>query len=648
MDVESKAISFGYELKGLDEERRIIRGIATTPNPDREGDIVEPLGLKFASEIPLFLYHSSEKSIGTVKLGPATPRGVAFEATLPKISEPGALRDRVDEAWQMVKYGLIKGASIGFKTIEGKVEQLKSGALRFLQAEVLELSLVPIPMNAEAVITAIKSIDSQQRAASGATTVRSALTPGATGTNLRKGNDMRTSTEHIASMEAKRAANMARMKAIEDETESSGSIVMDAAQAEEHDTLRAEVAEIDKDLVRRKATQAMMVAQAVAVTPPAPGADAAEAGSQARRGIITGMGQTSVPKSIQFTRVAMCCMRAKGDTMQALENAKTYKDTPDVEQAVKVLMHAKAAVAAGNTTDSTWAAPLVVYQNLANAFIELLRPMTILGKLTGMVQVPFNVSIPRQTAGSTSSWVGEDDPKPVSRLSLETITLGHTKIATIVVLTEELVQDSDPSAEALVQRDMLASIRAYSDAQFIDPTVSASGTIRPASITNGLTTHNMTGTAVANVLTDVQTLMGGFITANIGFEGAVWVMHPRTALYLSMLLSPLGTMQFPGLSVSGGTFMGFPVITSASVPIDTGADTYIILISAPDILMADKGLVVDVSREASLQMDSAPSDSAASMISLWQKNLVGLRAERRINYRRRRDAAVQVLSAVSY
>ena len=459
---------------------------------------------------------------------------------------------------------------------------------------------------------------------------------------------MRTSTEHIASMEAKRAANMARMKAIEDETESSGSIVMDAAQAEEHDTLRAEVAEIDKDLVRRKATQAMMVAQAVAVTPPAPGADAAEAGSQARRGIITGMGQTSVPKSIQFTRVAMCCMRAKGDTMQALENAKTYKDTPDVEQAVKVLMHAKAAVAAGNTTDSTWAAPLVVYQNLANAFIELLRPMTILGKLTGMVQVPFNVSIPRQTAGSTSSWVGEDDPKPVSRLSLETITLGHTKIATIVVLTEELVQDSDPSAEALVQRDMLASIRAYSDAQFIDPTVSASGTIRPASITNGLTTHNMTGTAVANVLTDVQTLMGGFITANIGFEGAVWVMHPRTALYLSMLLSPLGTMQFPGLSVSGGTFMGFPVITSASVPIDTGADTYIILISAPDILMADKGLVVDVSREASLQMDSAPSDSAASMISLWQKNLVGLRAERRINYRRRRDAAVQVLSAVSY
>jgi len=33
---------------------------------------------------------------------------------------------------------------------------------------------------------------------------------------------------------------------------------------------------------------------------------------------------------------------------------------------------------------------------------------------------------------------------------------------------------------------------------------------------------------------------------------------------------------------------------------------------------------------------------------LWQKNLVGLRAERRINYRRRRDAAVQVLSAVSY
>ena len=90
------------------------------------------------------------------------------------------------------------------------------------------------------------------------------------------------------------------------------------------------------------------------------------------------------------------------------------------------------------------------------------------------------------------------------------------------------------------------------------------------------------------------------------------------------------------------------MVTSTSVPIDTGADTYIILMDAGSVLLADDGIKIDVSREASLQMDSTPTDAAASQVSLWQNNLVGLRCERRICYRRRRDAAVQVLSAVSY
>ncbi len=596
------------EIKSIDEESRTFEGIASTPALDHGNDSMDPMGAQFSLPMPLMWQHGKadiKDPIGWITDAIPGQEGIPVKGRFAKVDEPKSLKDDLDRAWALVKAKLVRGLSIGWTPVDGA--PMKGGGYRWSKWGWHETSAVAIPMNAEASITMIKSIDSQLRAASGTGVVRLGPTPGATGKaepassrsffDPSKGKDM-TASEHIAALEAKRAANVARMKAIEDEA--SGA-TMDDEQGQEHDGLSAEIKTIDIDLKRRRASEALM-----------------------------------------------CCMRAKGDTLQALENAKMYRDTPDVEQAVRVLMHAKSAVAAGNTTDSTWAAPLVVYQNLASAFIELLRPMTILGKLPGMASVPFNISIPRQTAGSVSQWVGEDDPKPVSRLSLETITLGHTKIATIVVLTEELVQDSDPSAEALVQRDMLASIRAYSDAQFIDPTVTASGAIRPASITNGLTVHNMTGTAVANVLTDVQTLMSGFITANIDFTGAVWVMHPRTALYLSMLLSPLGTFQFPGISVTGGTFMGFPVITSASVPIDTGADTYIVLLSAPDILMADKGLVIDVSREASLQMDSAPSDSAASMISLWQKNLVGLRAERRINYRRRREAAVQVLSAVSY
>jgi hypothetical protein len=156
-----------FEVKDFDDEKRIIRGMATTPTPDRTGDIVEPLGVTAMETIPLFLYHDSRLTVGTVRLGKPTKKGIPFEANIPKIVEAGSLRDRVDEAWQMVKYKLIAAVSIGFKPVYEKIEQLKNGGLRFVESEVLELSLVPIPMNSEATITQIKSLDTAMRAASG-------------------------------------------------------------------------------------------------------------------------------------------------------------------------------------------------------------------------------------------------------------------------------------------------------------------------------------------------------------------------------------------------------------------------------------------------------------------------------------------------
>lgn len=653
------------EIKTINEDLRIIEGMATTPRPDRMEDVVNPNGAKFKLPLPFLMQHdaSPESSVGHVIEATVTDKGIRIRAQI----ERDPLLPELDKAWARIKKGLVRGLSIGFRSLEPPkpIEGTRFGVL-WDAWEWLELSAVVVPANADCNIATIKSCDlasrevstiksidgTQPRAASG--TARPVVSlkslPGVSGKKVAvpettpKGIAMRTIAEQIASFEAKRAASTARMEEIMAKAADEGRTLEDT-ETEEYDGLQSEVKAVDNHLVRLKAHEKTISEKAEPVTPEA--GKTPDAGTQTRTSSVT-WGKSNLPKGTGFTRVAISLMRAKGDSFQALENAKMYKDQPEVEQAVRASLYAKAAVAAGNTTDATWAGPLVVYQNLASEFVDLLRPATILGKLAGVRNVPFNISIPRTTAGSTSSWVGEDDPKPVSRMSFETITLGHTKIATIVVLSEELVQDSNPAAEGLVQADMIAAIAAYSDAQFIDPTVTASGTIRPASITHGLTTHNMTGTAVTNVLADVQTLMGGFVSGNVSFQNAVWIMHPRTALYLSMLLSPLGTLQFPGINVNGGTFMGFPVITSASVPIDTGDDTYIVLINAADVLLAESGINVDVSREASLQMDSAPSDSAASLISLWQKNLVGLRAERRICYRRRRESSVQVLSAVSY
>lgn len=172
-------------IKSMDDEKRIIRGTATTPSPDRVGDIVEPLGVKFNNPMPLLHQHDNERPVGTVNFDKPTKNGITFTATLPVINEPGSLKDRVDTAWGEVKAGLVRAVSIGFRATE--YSQMDDGGYRFLESEVLELSLVTVPANADATITSIKSIDTQVLAASGQKPARvvKLLTPGVSGNPAR-------------------------------------------------------------------------------------------------------------------------------------------------------------------------------------------------------------------------------------------------------------------------------------------------------------------------------------------------------------------------------------------------------------------------------------------------------------------------------
>jgi len=141
-------------IKALDGPRRTITGLASTPTPDRRGDILEPLGATFRNPLPLLLHHDRERPIGRATLT-ARRDGIAFEATLPDITEPGAVRDRVNEAWHSIQAGLMTGVSIGFRPLGGAdgVKALPSGGMHLLRTEICELSLVTVPANVETTIT---------------------------------------------------------------------------------------------------------------------------------------------------------------------------------------------------------------------------------------------------------------------------------------------------------------------------------------------------------------------------------------------------------------------------------------------------------------------------------------------------------------
>lgn len=143
-------------IKAINEDQRTISGMATTPETDRMGDIVDPMGAKFAKEIPLLWQHQSDKPVGSAEFGEPTKKGIPFVATIASIDEPGALKDLVDMAWQAVKAKLVRGVSIGFRALEYSL--METGGIRFIATEIYELSLVTIPANASATIQTIKAM----------------------------------------------------------------------------------------------------------------------------------------------------------------------------------------------------------------------------------------------------------------------------------------------------------------------------------------------------------------------------------------------------------------------------------------------------------------------------------------------------------
>lgn len=139
------------------DDERIITGIANTPSTDRDDDILEPMGAAFVLPIPLLWQHNHNQPIGEVIQATVTEKGIEIVAKIAKITENGKLKDRLDEAWQSIKSGLVKCLSVGFKIKEYNYLE-SSWGLHIKEWEWYELSVVTVPANGDAVITSVKQI----------------------------------------------------------------------------------------------------------------------------------------------------------------------------------------------------------------------------------------------------------------------------------------------------------------------------------------------------------------------------------------------------------------------------------------------------------------------------------------------------------
>jgi len=636
------------EMKSMKEDGDLvlIEGIATTPAPDRMGDVVEPDGAKFKLPIPLLWQHDARQPIGMVEEATVTKDGISIRGWIKR-----GVTASIDEAIKLIKGGLVRGLSIGFRGID--VEEIKgSWSLRFKEWEWLELSAVTIPANAEASIQSVKKFDTEQKAASGPP--GDDPPPGATGKQNRpassgfffahsRGTKMKTYQERIQAIEAAKAATLARMNEIQTKAEGEGRS-KDAEERQQFDELVAEAKAFEAELADLKQLEQLNREAAK----PVEGDTVKSAAASRGPTIIIPKGDPDEKFEGQFftRRViakALAFMEQRPVGQIAAERwGKTHP------QLVEVI---KAGVAAGSTGTATgdWGSELVQADaRYMGDFIEYLYGRTVFHQLA-LREVPENVTIKGQDGAATAYWVGEGKAIPVTSMDFMDVTLTSLEIDALAAITKKLLRESSPAAEMLVRDGLVQAARQKIDTTFLSTSAAVNG-VSPAGLLNGLAAGSASGVDADALRADIAALYAGFIAAK-NATGLSWVMGPSLAKQISLMRNALGQREFPDLSQNGGTLEGDQVVVGDNV-----GDGDFILLKPSDIYkIGYRGIAVSISDQATIEMADDPTGDAGTptaqskqMVSMFQSNSVAIKVTMPMNYAKRRSSAVAYIDDADY
>lgn len=140
------------ETKFMAEDDGSISGLAWKfGEPDRIGDWIEPGAFKQTSlPLPMLFGHDQNDPIGTWNVAEEKADGLHISGALLVDDLP-----RAREVRALVKSGAVRGISIGFIT-RGAAKR-KGGGRTIKALELLEASLVTLPMHPGARVTSAKS-----------------------------------------------------------------------------------------------------------------------------------------------------------------------------------------------------------------------------------------------------------------------------------------------------------------------------------------------------------------------------------------------------------------------------------------------------------------------------------------------------------
>lgn len=634
-----------HTLAAISDPQDPFTFVASTGTVDRMGDVIEQDGwvLNEFKQNPIALWmHDHKSPIGVwenikVESGRLVARlKLAARGT-------SAL---IDSLHALVEQRVLRAVSVGF--MPEKYEDLKdkdgnpTGGYRFLKQKLLEISLVTVPANQEAlalarskgipedVLCRVFSPPDQKTRKDLAAAGPNARSLSSTATKTRT-NTMPTLAERIAKREADLLSlrdQLTELTLVEEPTDE---------QNVQTEDLTSQIEAGEKALLTLQNAQKALAARS------APAGETQKTQDPAAPPTIKSRGSRK-PGDL-MVRASIVAIRSFMERRSVDDIIRSsYGGASDLEA------FAKAVTDPAMTTVVGWAAELV--DNTVGEFLDVLRPESIFFRapLDRFTFGRGNLKLPgRNDKGLAGDFVGEGLPIPVRRTTMTSITLLPHKLGVITTLTRELAMLSDPAAEPLLRNLMIADTRETVDAKFLDN--GAESAIRPGgmqSYATGGNTRVSSGTTLANVITDLKAAIAGMTAANMG-RRPFWVMNTQHALSLQLMTNAAGAFMFRD-ELAQGNLLGMPIYWSTSVP--TGV---VFMMDGAEIASAfDTAPAIDVSEQATLHM-ADPADPIADaggaadpVRSLFQTASIGLRLLWDMTWKPRRTGSVQTITGVAW
>lgn len=313
-----------------------------------------------------------------------------------------------------------------------------------------------------------------------------------------------------------------------------------------------------------------------------------------------------------FFKACACLALARGRKGDALLIAQK---TAAPARVVQLLQKAGAGVS--DPGSGQWG----LDSDLAQAFVQsLANNGRFDSALAFMRQMSRQVRLSVTVGRAIGEEVAAGALKPVSEITLDNATLAEKKVAAAVATTEELWRLATQGGRSLLEAELRSAIASATDALFI------------SELSAALTPAGSTGELLGDLMRASEAI-------ETGSESRLFaILSPSNLKRSALSAGTDGNPRFPSLDATrGGVVNGITI-----GPSDEIDDQHMLVFDAAQI--AADGGAVDVSGtgEALLQMGGGAD------VSLFQRNMRGVRVERRFAFELLRSTGAALLDSLNY